>query len=164
MLTHKPTLRLASLILLAGLFTSLSSTSLLAQQASAPAPDSKAAEVLNKREVVAARIAQLTAEQEKKKAEDKSGDATKSEADAADEALNLLRSLDGIYTQQLSVLAQRRLLTDQIKQSENELEALDKFSLDEPKPYSFLLLDNLKDQLALEAERQDAAQADLKSA
>jgi potassium efflux system protein len=164
MLTINRTPRLANLVLLAGLFTSLSSSGLLAEQAATPAAhDSAADQVLKKREAVAARIAQLTAEHDKKKAEQKAADATKSEDDTADETLSLLRSLDGIYTQQLTVLAQRRQLTDQIKQGENELESLDKFALDEPKPYSFLLLDNLKDQLSLEAERQDAAQADLKS-
>lgn len=91
-------------------------------------------------------------------AKDKVGDA------AAEEQLTLARALDALYAQHLGRLEQRRQLEAQVADAERTLKQLDKFEPDEPKPYSFLLLENLRDQLAAEEDREEAIDADTKSA
>ena len=80
------------------------------------------------------------------------------------ESLALLRSIDSVYVQHQSRLGQRQQLEVQTKEAEKQLQSLDKFDPDEPKPYSFLFLEGLKDQLAVEDDRQQALASDVKSA
>jgi potassium-dependent mechanosensitive channel len=79
------------------------------------------------------------------------------------ERLATLRSIDTVYAQHQKRLERCEKFERQTRQATAELEALDKFSLDEPKPYSFLLLEDLADQSAMEADREAAIKADLKS-
>jgi potassium-dependent mechanosensitive channel len=121
----------------------------------------EATELVKKRQAVSARISELTAAASGEKEKEEEADATGAKRD---ETLNLLRSLDGVYAQHLTVLQHRQQLADQVQQVNKELESLGKFGLYEPKPYSFILLDNLKDQLAVEEDNESATNADLKSA
>ncbi len=75
-----------------------------------------------------------------------------------------LEALDAVYAQHQIQIEQRAELESEVTAADQELASLDKFDLDEPKPYSFLLLERLNDQLAAEKDRQSAIKADTKSA
>lgn len=85
-------------------------------------------------------------------------------AEAKGEALTLLRSLDALLAQHEALLEERRQLEMQLKQTDEARKTLEEFGPDEPKPYSFLLLDNLQDDVAVEKDREAAIKADVKSA
>ena len=80
------------------------------------------------------------------------------EADKSNEdkdTIGLIRLLDALYAQHETRLAQRQELEAQAKEAEKKLESLDKFEPDEPKPYSLLLLESLRDELAVEEDGED---------
>jgi hypothetical protein len=77
--------------------------------------------------------------------------------------LSLLRSLDAIYFHHESLLETKERLEAETKSIAKEQAKLEEFGLEEPKPYSFLLLETVKDQLADEGARADAIKADAKS-
>ena len=112
-------------------------------------------ELHKKRQVLNVQVSRLSADSPAEEAD---------QSNPARETLGLLRSLDALYSQHQTRLAQKQELEIQAKEAEKKLESQDKFEPDEPKPYSFLLLENLKDQLALEEDREDPIAADLKSA
>ena len=76
----------------------------------------------------------------------------------------LLNSIDAVYAQHQAKLEQQSRLEVQAKNADEQLAVLDKYDPDEPKPYSFLLLEHLKDELTAETDRQSALAGDLKSA
>ncbi|HEY4308104.1 MAG TPA: mechanosensitive ion channel domain-containing protein [Pirellulales bacterium] len=83
---------------------------------------------------------------------------------ASDERLNQLRAIDALYAQHKVRLQEKEQLETEKKRIDHEIDSLDKFEPDEPKPYSFLLWDGLKDQLAVEQEREKGLTADGKTA
>jgi potassium-dependent mechanosensitive channel len=86
-------------------------------------------------------------------------------ADAPDEdRLTQLRAIDALYAQSKVRLQERQQLEAEKKEVDRAIESLDKFEPDEPKPYSFLLWDGLKDALATEQQRDKALAADSKTA
>lgn len=92
------------------------------------------------------------------------GDAPAAAESAKPGALASLRALDGLLLQHEALLDQRRQLETELKQAEHATKALDDFGPDEPKPYSFLLLDDLEDRLSVEKDREDALKSDVKLA
>ena len=108
-----------------------------------------------KRDWIADRIGQLEAAAHKQAAQ------PGSDADA--QTLDSLRAINSVYLEHQNQLEQRSRLEEQLKEADSELAALDQFAPDEPKPYSFLLLENLHDQLAAEKDRQSAIESDTKS-
>jgi potassium-dependent mechanosensitive channel len=110
--------------------------------------------LLTKRQALAKQIAQL---------EQALPQRTQAEQASDRETIESLHAIDAIYLQHQNQLDQRAQLDEHLKEAEKQLAALDKFEPDEPKPYSFLLLDNLQDQLAAEKDRQAAIEADTKS-
>ena len=126
---------------------------------SSPAAKSMIDDVVAKRKSLAAEIAALT---------EQNGDAP-ADSDPADVSVKedereFLESQDAIYAQQLARLEQREELQNEKKLAAEELEALRKFGPTEPKPYSFLLLENLRDEQSAEEDHQEALKVDLKSA
>jgi potassium-dependent mechanosensitive channel len=111
-----------------------------------------------KREAVTDQIAKLSVPQKENEKPDGAREADQQNT------LTLLRSLDGLYAQHQTLLERRQQLEAQLKEAERELKSLDTFEPDEPKPYSFLLLESLKDQLDMEEDREAAIKADVKSA
>jgi potassium efflux system protein len=81
----------------------------------------------------------------------------------AHDRLTELRALDVLYVQIQARRDDRQHLEEQKKALDRESESLEKFGLDEPKPYSFLLYDTLQDQLEVEKQRAKALKADGKS-
>ena len=81
-----------------------------------------------------------------------------------DDELEFLETLDEVYAQQQSRLEQRAELQTEKQKAEESLEAFRKFGPTEAKPYSFLLLEQLRDELADEEARDDVYSADLKPA
>ena len=90
------------------------------------------------------------------------GDQPASEAD--DEQLALLRSIDAVEFHHQSLLEQQAQLETELADADKRLAKLDEFAPNEPKPYSFLLLEGLKDQLAEQQREETALKTDLKSA
>ena len=106
-----------------------------------------------KRAMIAAETARLSAEK------------TDHEPDRSNDALMAqLRAIDALYVQHKVRLQERQHLEVEKQEIDREIETLDKFEPDEPKPYSFLLLDGLKDQLSVEQQREKALTADSKNA
>ena len=127
--------------------------------ATAPGKLSIANELAAKRKTLAEQIAKLTPEE----------DATISEARTeaavdAEEELDLLRSLDLVYLQHQAAIEQKAELEQQKKRVQDELDSLHKFGPAEPKPYSFLLLEDLRDSLSAEADRKEALSTELAAA
>ena len=81
----------------------------------------------------------------------------------ADDRLTQLRALDVLYVQIQARREERQHLEEQKKALDRAVESLEKFELDEPKPYSFLLYDSLQDQLEVEKQRGKALEAESKS-
>ncbi|HEY2216842.1 MAG TPA: hypothetical protein VGH21_05060, partial [Solirubrobacteraceae bacterium] len=108
-----------------------------------------------KRAHIAERIAKLSP------ADD--ADSAKISADAADE-LDLLRSLDMVYLQRQAAASERAEVEQARKRLQDESDSLHNFGPAEAKPYSFLLLEDLRDQLSGEQQRTNALAADLAAA
>ncbi len=116
-------------------------------------------EVVAKRKSLAAQIAALA-----KPTGETSADPDAADVSATEDELEFLETLDGVYAQQQARLEQRQELEADKKKATEALESLQKFGPTEAKPYSFLLLENLRDDLAAEEDHEDAFQVDLKSA
>jgi small-conductance mechanosensitive channel len=116
-------------------------------------------EVLAKRKVVAGQIAALTSQRDAS-----ATDADPTDVSAAEDELEFLETLDGVYAQQQARFEQRLELQSDKKKADESLAALRKFGPSEAKPYSFLLLESLRDALAAEEDREEAFVADLKAA
>lgn len=94
-----------------------------------------------------------------------SDEATKTGKSAASpEVVTSLKALDALLVQHEALLEQRRQLEAELKQADEATKTLQEFGPDEPKPYSFLLLDELEDRLAVEKDRQVAIKSDVKLA
>ena len=133
-----------------------------AQELSAPSPPATKTEleqVLARRTKLAEEMAALRAQTE---AESSEADAT--DVSAAEDELEFLEALDGVLGQQQARWEQRQELLAEKKQADAELDTLRKFGPTEPKPYSFLLLENLRDELAAEEEQEESLATDLNAA
>ena len=84
-------------------------------------------------------------------------------SDSEDE-LEFLEALDGIYGEQQARLEQQQELEEEKKRAQADLDALRKFGPSDTKPYSFLLLEDLRDELAAEEDHETVNNADLKPA
>ncbi len=116
-------------------------------------------EVLSKRKSLAEQISALT-----KPNGEQSADSDSADVSATDDEREFLETLDAVYAQQQGRLEQREELQTEKATAEKELASLRKFGPTEAKPYSFLLLENLRDELAAEEDHQDAFKADVKAA
>ena len=128
-------------------------------ETSATASDSLSDDVGAKRKQLTEQIGELI----KKNGEPSTGSATGDVSDSEDE-LEFLQSLDEVYAQQQARLEQRQELQGEKKKAEEELAALRKFGPTEPKPYSFMILERFRDELAAEEDHEAACAADVKSA
>ncbi len=135
----------------------------IADDASAKVSDTSAKSVI---EDVAARRKNLAAEISAlaEKNGDHSADSDPADVSAVEDELEFLETLDAVYAQQQARLEQRQELQAEKKKADEELESLRKFGPAEAKPYSFLLLENLRDDQTAEGDHQDAFGADLKAA
>jgi potassium-dependent mechanosensitive channel len=120
--------------------------------------DGPSESIRKKRAVVADQLAKISAPEKENEKPDGARDTDNQNT------LTLLRLLDGLYAQHQTLLERRQQSEAQLKEADKELKSLDTFEPDEPKPYSFLLLDSLKDQLDVEEDREAAIKADVKSA
>jgi hypothetical protein len=77
------------------------------------------------------------------------------EVSTTEDELEFLQTLDGVYAQQQVRLEQQQELQAELKKSEADLESFRKFGPTEAKPYSFLLLEDLRDELAAAESPQD---------
>lgn len=128
-------------------------------EGAAPASPSTLEETLVKRKELAAQIAAL-AQQDPQGA---SGNDSLDVSDSEDE-LEFLEVLDGVYGEQQARLEQRQELTAEKQRVQADLDALRKYGASETKPYSFLLLEDLRDELAAEEDHENVNNADLKQA
>ena len=115
-------------------------------------------DVVAKRKTLAAEIAALN------KQGGGSTDADPADVSATEDELEFLETVDGVYAQQQARLEQRQELQAAKKKADEGLESLHKFGPTEAKPYSFLLLESLRDELAAEVDHEEAFIADLKAA
>ena len=147
--------------LCASLFIAVSGVPVLAADASKAGESVASAidELAAKRKDLAAQVDTLT-----KQAKAAGGDSTTPDVSASEDELEFLDSLDAIYAQQQARLEQRQELEAEKKQADDELASFRKTGPTEAKPYSFLLLENLRDELAAEEDREAASKADLKAA
>ena len=81
-----------------------------------------------------------------------------------DQRLAQLQGVDAVLAQIQARREERQHLEQQKTELDQSLQSLEKFKLDEPKPYSFLLRDSLRDQLEIEKDRGKALAADGKAA
>lgn len=153
--------------LFAGLMT-LTSASRVSGQGAAPAAapaganttvKSELDDVLAKRKELAVQIATLSKQTSEHATEAEAGNVS-----AAEDEIEFLETLDGIYAQQQIRLEERKELQAEITQAAAALESLHKFGPSEAKPYSFLLLEDLRDDLAAEEDHAEALDADMKPA
>ena len=124
----------------------------VAAAASEAAAEARAADLAKKRQAISEQIDRA------------SKDASSGATEKKDGLLSVLRSTDAVYVQQQAQLDERRDLEGQVKEAEQDLEALNKFAPDEPKPYSFLLFETLQDQLDVARDRHESLKADVKAA
>lgn len=117
-------------------------------------------ELTAKRAGLAERIAKLTPAD----AAAESADAKAPAASEAADELDLLHALDLVYLQHQAAIAEQALVEQEKKRLQDEVEALHNFGPAEPKPYSFLLWEDLRDQLSGEEERIAALASDLAAA
>ncbi|HTU24840.1 MAG TPA: mechanosensitive ion channel domain-containing protein [Pirellulales bacterium] len=117
--------------------------------------EKKLAELRAKRLQISQQIAALS-----QQAAGTDGDHT----DEGDDRLTLLRSIDAVEFHHLALLEKQNQLAADLADAERRLAELDEFAPSEPKPYSFLLLEGLKDQLADEEREEAALKSDQKSA
>ncbi|HEY2838902.1 MAG TPA: hypothetical protein VGJ26_07125, partial [Pirellulales bacterium] len=149
--------------LLAGLVLIVLAPRATAQNAPAPAAEASAKsaldDVLAKRKELAAQLETLN----KKNNDQASGDEA-TNVSAAEDEIEFLETLDGVYAQQQVRLEERQELQAEVAQAAADLESFRKFGPNEAKPYSFLLLEDLRDELTSEEDRSEALAADLKPA
>ena len=112
-------------------------------------------ELRQKRKEISEQIAAIT---------DRQGQGNREVSEADDEQLALLRSINAIEFHHQSLLDQQGQLEAELADADGRLAKLGEFAPNEPKPYSFLLLKGLKDQLADEQREETALKTDLKSA
>jgi potassium-dependent mechanosensitive channel len=113
------------------------------------------AQALHKtRQDVAARIEELSNRDQE--------DSKTKKAD--EEIVASLRSLDTLYAQREAWIENKQKLEAQLAADNKALDNLDKFTPDEPKPYSFLLLERLKDEQETEKERERALKSNVNAA
>lgn len=91
-------------------------------------------------------------------------DAPKDQTETIEKTIATLRGLDSLYAQTEVWTKEIHRLEAEVASEKRNLEALDDFIPDEPKPYSLLLVDQLKDQLLNEEERERALKAKAESA
>ena len=115
---------------------------------------------------IAAKRKELAAQLEalRTKSGDPSVPAEDGNVSAADDEREFLESLDGVYAEQQVRLEQQQELEAEKATATEALESLRKFGPSEPKPYSFLLLEDLRDELAAEEDHGEALTAELKPA
>ncbi len=127
------------------------------------APDASAKsvteDVVAKRKNLAAQISAIS-----KQNGDHAADPEPAEVSATEDELEFLETLDAVYAQQQARLEQRQEIQAEKTAADKELESLRKFGPTEAKPYSFLVLENLRDELAAEEDHHDAFATDVKAA
>jgi potassium efflux system protein len=116
-------------------------------------------DVLAKRKELAAQLATLSRQSSEHAAAAEAGNVSE-----AEDEIEYLETLDGVYAQQQVRLEERQELQDEIAQAAATLEAFHKFGPTEVKPYSFLLLEDLRDDLSAEEDHAEALDADIKPA
>ncbi|HEX4145235.1 MAG TPA: mechanosensitive ion channel domain-containing protein [Pirellulales bacterium] len=131
-----------------------------ADTATPTAPASKADDLTAKRAKVADEIAQLTKTKQSSVA---AGEAA-SAVDPADEEIELLGALDLVYVQLQAVSEHHDELGHVRDRLQAQLDNQHKFGPAEAKPYTFLLLESIRDSLSTQQERQAAFDADLAAA
>jgi potassium efflux system protein len=114
--------------------------------------------VAAQRSKLATQIADL-----EKQGANESTDARPEDVSTSEDELEYLQTLDSVFAQQQSRIEQLEGLRGDKKKVDELLESLHKFGPSEAKPYSFLLLENLRDELAAEEDQEAAFQADLKA-
>jgi small-conductance mechanosensitive channel len=125
-----------------------------------PAAPSPADDLTAKRAKVADEIAQLT----KTKQAAVAGGEAAGAVDPADEQIELLGALDLVYVQLQAVSEHHDELGHVHDRLQAQLDNLHKFGPPEAKPYTFLLLESIRDSLATQKERETAFDADLAAA
>jgi small-conductance mechanosensitive channel len=133
-----------------------------ATRADAPPAAAPAAadEIASKRAKISERIAKLS---EPAGAAPSKGQPSPAEPTSEDE-LDLLESLDLVYIQQQATGDERSALEAEKKKLVQEAESLHTLGPAEPKPYSFLLLEDIRDQLGAEDDRAESIHTNLASA
>ncbi len=125
----------------------------------APTTQSILDETLAKRKDLAAQISALG------KADPKATSGTDAlDVSTSEDELEFLEALDGVYGEQQARLEQRQELEAEKQRAEADLESLRKYGPTEAKPYSFLVLEDLRDELAAEQDHDHVNHADLKPA
>lgn len=150
-----------SLLLVAGVWISIDAKVMAAPSAASTTPASTAqitpVELAAKRAKLAEQIAKLEAAVE---AAEKSSAESDAGSQAEDE-LDLLKTLDLLYMQHLAAFEQKEDIESQLRGTQDELTALHNFGPPESKPYSFMLLEDVRDQLAAEESRHAVTASDL---
>ncbi len=144
-------------LLLVGLLFFGSELPSAAEEAVATVSDSLSDDVAGKRKQLAEQIGQLVKENG-----DHSSETAPATVSASEDELEFLQSLDDVYAQQQARLQQRHELQAEKKKADEELAALRKFGPTEPRPYSFLVLERFRDDLAAETDHEDAFATDVK--
>ncbi|HEY1784430.1 MAG TPA: hypothetical protein VGG30_02740, partial [Pirellulales bacterium] len=114
------------------------------------ASPSTAGDIPAKRAKVADEIAQLT----KTKQAAVAGGEAAGAVDPADEQIELLGALDLVYVQRQAVAEHHDELSHVHDRLQAQLDNQHKFGPPEAKPYSFLLLESIRDSLATQQERE----------
>lgn len=158
-LRRLPSHCLALLLLLCAWTAAISAVA--APATAPPSSQTTPAELTAKRAKLAEQIAKLEAVVE---AAEKAAEESGKESDSgsqAEEELDLLKTLDLIYMQHLAAFEQKADLGNRLRGTQEELTALQSFGPPEPKPYSYMLLEDTRDQLAAEESRQEVTASDL---
>lgn len=106
---------------------------------------------------VAAKMAILQASTE-------AADKTPEDASEAAAQLQTLLALDAAFAQHQTRLSQIDFLQKELEEANQTLEQLEDYEPDESKPYSFLTLENLRDELEQQVQRSEASATESKSA
>ncbi len=117
-------------------------------------------EIAGKRAKISERIAKLS---EPASTAPSKGQPSPTEPTSEDE-LDLLESLDLVYIQQQASSDEHAALEQEKKKLAEEAESLHNLGPAEPKPYSFLLLEDIRDQLGAENDRAESIHTNLTSA
>jgi small-conductance mechanosensitive channel len=152
------------LLALGGWLSIVAGTHQPASRADSPPPAAAAApasdELAIKRTKIAEQIAKLTAQRAAAAGKQPSAVV---DPGAPDE-LDLLESLDLVYIQQQAIRDERAALAAEAKKLALEAESLRSLGPAEPKPYSFMLLEDIRDQLGVELDRSESIRTNLVSA
>ena len=159
---HRNTARAARILLFLSAWAALSALAETNHAAADPATPSASApdDLAAKRTKVADEIAQLT----KAKLAAVAGGEAAGSVDPVDEQIDLLEALDLVYVQLQSAAEHRDELGHVHDRLQSQLDNLHKFGPTEAKPYSFLLLEEIRDSLTTQQERETAFEADLATA